>query len=172
MNPYDRDYYETGKTSNYHGGYKDEPLKWKPIAERLSLEFPPPRRVLEVGCAKGFLVKQLRAVGFDAYGIDVSEYAIGNCDPEVRDFVSVGSVEALPFGNASFDLICSFDVLEHIEDERIGAVMRELFRVGFDQFHQIAVPSGLPDNDVTHVNVKEMDYWDLKFPRVVYYPSP
>src|SRR6476660_8383941 len=42
-----------------------------------------PRTVLDVGCAMGFLVEELRIRGVEAWGIDVSEYAIANVHPSV-----------------------------------------------------------------------------------------
>src|SRR5262249_36252556 len=47
-----------------------------------------PRTVLDVGCAKGFLVEALRDRGVDAYGLDVSEYAIGQPRDDIRGFCS------------------------------------------------------------------------------------
>src|SRR3972149_7064299 len=32
------------------------------------------KKVLELGCAKGFIVEDLRSMGIDAYGIDISSY--------------------------------------------------------------------------------------------------
>src|SRR3990172_11155820 len=48
------------------------------------------KKVLEIGCAKGFLVKDLRDLGTDAYGLDISEYAIGKAEAKVREFLSIG----------------------------------------------------------------------------------
>src|SRR5919109_521312 len=45
-----------------------------------------PRRVLDVGCAKGFLVECLRDRGVEAYGFDVSEYALGEVRPDIRRY--------------------------------------------------------------------------------------
>ncbi|MDD9370982.1 MAG: methyltransferase domain-containing protein, partial [Acidimicrobiales bacterium] len=51
-----------------------------------------PARVLDAGCAKGFLVQQLRARGVEAFGIDISEYAISEVDDEVQDHCLVASL--------------------------------------------------------------------------------
>ena len=53
------------------------------IADQVVAEIKP-RRVLDVGCAKGFLVEALRDRGVEAFGIDVSEYAIGEVRPDIR----------------------------------------------------------------------------------------
>ncbi len=36
-----------------------------------------PKKVLDVGCAKGFLVEAVRPRGVEAFGNDISEYAMG-----------------------------------------------------------------------------------------------
>src|SRR4051794_39820567 len=56
-----------------------------------------PESVLDAGCAMGFLVEALRERGVDAYGIDISSYAIANVHESVRDRCRVGSVIE-PFG--------------------------------------------------------------------------
>ena len=43
-----------------------------------------PRTVLDAGCAMGFLVEALRRRGVEAYGVDISEYAIARVVPEIR----------------------------------------------------------------------------------------
>src|SRR5437870_13556529 len=51
-----------------------------------------PRKVLDVGCAKGFLVECLRDRGVEAYGFDISEYAISQVRRDVRPYCKVASV--------------------------------------------------------------------------------
>jgi SAM-dependent methyltransferase len=41
--------------------------------------------------------------------------------------VAFGEVTALPFASAAFDLVCAFDIIEHVEDE--DAALAELVRV-------------------------------------------
>ena len=67
---------------------------------------------VDYGCAKGFLVHALRLLGSNAWGEDISEYAVENCHPSVKDYVS------LPNDN-TYDLLICKDVLEHIEEEDI-----------------------------------------------------
>jgi predicted TPR repeat methyltransferase len=44
-------------------------------------------KVLDYGCAKGYVVKALRKLEIDACGVDVSAYAVGKCDRETRPHV-------------------------------------------------------------------------------------
>jgi SAM-dependent methyltransferase len=41
--------------------------------------------------------------------------------------VAVGVVTSLPFADAAFDLVCAFDIVEHVDDD--SAALRELSRV-------------------------------------------
>ncbi len=41
--------------------------------------------------------------------------------------VIAASIEALPFENQTFDLVCAFDVIEHVEDHQLA--LAEMFRV-------------------------------------------
>lgn len=73
-----------------------------------------PKRVLDVGCAKGFLVECLRERGVEAYGFDVSEYAIRHVRQDVRRYCWVASATQPIRGR--FDLITCIEVLEHLPD--------------------------------------------------------
>lgn len=66
--------------------------------------------VLDWGAARGFLVKALRRLGVHAWGYDISEWAVENCDPEVKGFVST----KLQFNSAlGYDHVILKDVGEH-----------------------------------------------------------
>ena len=78
-----------------------------------------PRTVLDAGCASGHLVAALRDRGVEAYGIDISEYAISMVREDVREYCAVCSLtdplpEKLP---GKFDLVISSEVLEHLSAE-------------------------------------------------------
>ena len=43
----------------------------------------------------------------EIYGIDISDYAINNCKPEIRDRLQVGNATNLPWEDNTFDLVIS-----------------------------------------------------------------
>lgn len=120
--------------------------------------------VLDYGCAKGFMVHALRLLGKEAYGADVSEYAVENCHPKVKEYLQV--IESTEQLSGGWDLIIAKDVLEHIPKDLIPSVLSELRRRCKTLF--VAVPLGDGkryrireyEMDVTHV-VREPEEWWL-----------
>ena len=120
--------------------------------------------VLDYGCAKGFMVYALRLLGKEAYGADVSEYAVKNCHPNVKDYLQV--IENTEQLTGGWDLIIAKDVLEHIPKDVIPSVLSELRRRCKTLF--VAVPLGDGQRyrireyemDVTHI-VREPEEWWL-----------
>lgn len=116
---YDADYFLHGKQS---GKSLYEDYRWLPhltipmcqtITEHCGIDKG--SRVLDFGCARGYLVKALRGLGYDAFGYDISKWALDNCDPEVRPFVN-WEVGGQPYyKHHVFDWIIAKDVLEHVE---------------------------------------------------------
>ena len=81
--------------------------------------------VLDFGCARGYLVKAFRILGIDAAGKDISQWAIENCDPEVKEFVSIFS-PGEPRISPIYDWVIAKDVLEHIPLPPLEATLKKL----------------------------------------------
>lgn len=98
-------------------------------AQFLELLPPPGRRTLDLGCGEGRLSRDLKALGHDVVGIDVSPTMIAaarELDPELE--LHVADAASLPFSDASFDLVVAFMSLQDIDDYRgaIGEAARVL----------------------------------------------
>ena len=82
---YGFDYFDGSRDYGY-GGYRYDG-RWLPVAEDIVRHFNlrSGQRLLDVGCAKGFLVKDLMTVcpGLEVFGLDISSYALMHCEPEV-----------------------------------------------------------------------------------------
>lgn len=78
--------------------------------------------VLDWGCSRGYLVKALRMLNIESYGYDVSEWAITNCDPSVKDYVST-TVDLRPM---SYDFVIAKDVMEHLTKGQLSEVLPKL----------------------------------------------
>src|SRR5882672_9087191 len=83
--------YFDGPREYGYGGYRYDG-RWVPVAKDMMAHFglKPGDRVLDVGCAKGFLVKDMVGIGLDAYGIDVSRYALMKAEPEAVGRLHLG----------------------------------------------------------------------------------
>ena len=73
-----------------------------------------PKKVLDAGCAWGFLVESLWDRGVESWGFDISDYAFDKVRPDMKKYCSVGSlIEPI---DTKFDLITCIEVLEHIPE--------------------------------------------------------
>ena len=88
-----------------------------------------PAKVLDVGCAKGFLVLAFRELGIKSFGIDISEYALSNALISVRPYLHKSRLgqDRLPFPDKYFDFISAIGIIEYIEN--LHHAISELRRV-------------------------------------------
>ena len=91
------------------------------------------RSVGEIGCGFGRLGSQLtESWGARWTGADLSRGQLVEArerDERIRPFLVEASAEALPFTGGAFDLVLAVEMLMHIPPERIGSVLKELWRV-------------------------------------------
>lgn len=85
------------------------------------------QRVLDVGCAAGTSLLELKAIGADAYGTEFDE----NVRPIVNELglkVHFGDLRDVEFPDSHFDVITMSQVLEHVADpiDFLGLAMRKL----------------------------------------------
>lgn len=85
-----------------------------------------PLRILNIGIATGATSEMLAN-----YGEVTSLEYDKDCCEFVKDALKIpvihGSILELPFDNESFDLVCAFDVIEHVEDDQLA--VNEMKRV-------------------------------------------
>jgi SAM-dependent methyltransferase len=96
------------------------------IAEARRLERPP--RVLDAGAGTGGMLARLRGVG-ELYGVEIAPEGLRFCRERGLSGLVRGSVNALPFRSAAFDIALSLDVLYHQAVPDDVAAARELARV-------------------------------------------
>ena len=122
--------YFDGPREYGYGGYRYDG-RWQPVASDIVRHFglKPGDRVLDVGCAKGFLVKDLLALGIDAYGVDVSRYALMQCEPEVVGRLQLGSADSLPFPDRSFAAVLSLNTIHNLSRDRCKVALQEIERL-------------------------------------------
>ncbi len=140
-------------------------------ARTLAKRYSPLGTFLELGCAKGFLVQALRMVGVEAYGVDISGYALSCSHPDICQFLhrqSAADLSNLP--DSYFDLVWSWDFMEHLDEAEIVACLGESLRVGrrrvvhnltvFDREYG-SIAQAFPDEpqDPTHVSCHTKGWW-------------
>ena len=139
--------YFDGPRSYGYGGYRYDG-RWIPVAQDFVNHFglKPGDRVLDIGCAKGFLVKDLLSVcpGLEAFGLDISEYALMKCEPEVVGRLHLGDATKLPFPDNSFAAVISLNTVHNLERGELITALKEIERVapgrGFVQVDSYRTP--------------------------------
>ena len=86
---------------------------------------------LDAGCGTGGMLSWLsHYTGSDGVvGIDLSQTALEFCRTRDERELTQGSVAQLPFADSSFDLVTSFDVLQHVLDKGDVRAIAEIYRV-------------------------------------------
>src|SRR6185437_5638699 len=143
---YGREYFDGSRDTGY-GGYRYDG-RWLPIAEDMIEHFglQPGDRVLDVGAGKGFLVKDLMKAcsGLEAFGLDISEYALMHCEPEVVGRLHLGNAIKLPFPDNSFKAVISLNTVHNLERDECATALREIERLapgrGFVQVDSYRTP--------------------------------
>jgi len=128
---YGREYFDGTRDTGY-GGYRYDG-RWGPIAEDMVEHWglKPGDRVLDVGCAKGFLVKDLMKVcpRLEVFGLDISEYALMNCEPEVVGRLHLGNCVHMPFPDNSFKAVIAVNVVHNLGRAECITAVREIERL-------------------------------------------
>lgn len=131
-----------------YGGYRYDG-RWVPVAKDIVRHFglKTGDRVLDVGCGKGFLVKDLMTVcpGLQAFGLDVSEYALMQCEREVVGRLHLGSAVHLPFPDGSFSAVISINTIHNLQRPDLIRALQEIERLapghGFVQVDAYHTPA-------------------------------
>jgi ubiquinone/menaquinone biosynthesis C-methylase UbiE len=139
--------YFDGPREYGYGGYRYDG-RWIPVARDIIDHFRLKQgdRILDVGCGKGFLVKDLILVcpGLEAFGLDISEYALMNCEPEVIGRLHLGSADRLPFPDNSFSAVVSINTIHNLPRPRCIQAVKEIERLapgkGFIQVDSFRTP--------------------------------
>lgn len=97
------------------------------------------KKVMELGCAKGYCVEWLRDQGITAWGIDCSAYAISQAREDIRQYLTEADakVKLADYKKNEFNVLYSRFFLECISDADLPALITQMNRVGFLQIHHI-----------------------------------
>jgi SAM-dependent methyltransferase len=122
-----------GDRKNGYGGFNYFPRFWQPVIPTFQKYFDlsSESSVLDVGCAKGFMLHDLAELipGIQVEGVDISEYAIANAIEDMKPFVRVADARKLPFRDKSFDVVISINTIHNLDREECAQALREIERV-------------------------------------------
>jgi 2-polyprenyl-6-hydroxyphenyl methylase/3-demethylubiquinone-9 3-methyltransferase len=105
------------------------------LAQDLHLS-PAGRRALDVGCGGGLLAEEMAGLGFEVTGVDPAEASLETARAHAEQSglaitYQLGTAEALPCEDASFDVVYCCDVLEHVDSvERAVAEAARVLKPG------------------------------------------
>jgi SAM-dependent methyltransferase len=174
-NLFNDDYYERGleKGLSCYSNYRWIPELTIPMCvDMISyLHIGAKHTVLDYGCAKGYAVKAMRLLHLEAYGVDISEYAINSAPKEVSEYLYlINEMDEIPLANNSkYDWTIAKDVLEHVPYaaivdtiSKIRQATKNLFAiVPLGENGKYIVPAY--ELDVTHHIREPLSWWEKTF---------
>jgi glycosyltransferase involved in cell wall biosynthesis len=172
---YDQDYFERGIKSNWTEGYNWTSFSglFRETASFLTSIFPQASSFLDMGCAKGFLVRSLRESGKACWGFDFSRWAIEHGESLSAPFLQLAALDDYPF-DRRFDVLLVFSILESLTEAQISrflirakcAAGAALFAV-ISSFETPEEEERLrrEDNDLSHITLRSRQWWHEQFLR-------
>jgi SAM-dependent methyltransferase len=126
------DYFDGDRNHGY-GGFSYNPKFWQPVIPTIveNYKISNSSNVLDVGCAKGFFLYDLKLAfpGINITGVDISDYAVENSIPEIKPYLQVGNATKLPFEDDCFDFVISINTIHNLNREDCATALQEIERV-------------------------------------------
>ena len=177
-NDYDEEYYERGLLSgkSLYSNYRWMPELTIRSAYFMAKDLPIEEgaKILDFGCAKGYFVRALRFLNFEAYGVDISDYAISKAEKDViKHCKLIKHISDLKkIFNVKFDWVIAKDVFEHMPEKQLSENLKELASITKKMF--VVVPLGIDDisgnfvvpdynKEITHVTARTDKWWKSFF---------
>lgn len=159
---FDKHYFNGGaKVGGYaYEGYWDFPVHWLTFDKIMEYK---PTSVLEIGAARGYMVKRFNDAGIRSKGLEISHH----CQlTRVTNDVIEWDICQTPwnFRDKEFDLAFSAAVFEHIPEEHLPAVLTELDRVSMRGIHGIDFGHNDDGFDKTHCTLRSKQWWQERMP--------
>lgn len=127
-----KEFFDGDRRQGY-GGFYYQSRFWEPVIPDFQQHFnlKAGSRVLDVGCAKGFMLYDMHRLipGIEVIGMDISEYAIRNAKEEIAPYLQTGDARSLPFNDNSFDVVISINTVHNLECDECAKALREIERV-------------------------------------------
>lgn len=150
---YAESYFRTGLGPPYGASEPHWARFFDAVTEQL-LSHLPVATALDAGCAKGFLVEALLRHGVDAWGVDVSDYAIAEAAEGIRERIRVHDLTKPLTGR--WDIVTCIEVIEHMAPPDAQRAIDNITAVT-----DLVLLSSTPHDfaEATHVNVHPLQDW-------------
>ena len=127
-----REFFDGDRNHGY-GGFNYMPRFWQPVIPTFKeyWNLTPDSSLLDVGCAKGFMLHDLTTLipGITVKGVDISEYAIDNVMENMKPHTQVANAMHLPFADDAFDVVISINTVHNLDLNECGKALQEIERV-------------------------------------------
>lgn len=172
------EYFDRDRLTGY-GGYNYHPRFWTETVKRFRDHYRLVNDawVLDVGCAKGFMMHDFRQLmpDLNIRGVDVSRYACEHASDEMKPYIQVASAEKLPFADDSFDLVLAINTIHNLPLDACKESLREIERVSrgnafvvVDSWRNDAERERLLKWNLTALTYMHVDDWKRLFDEVGY----
>ena len=162
-----------------YGGYGYHPRFWTDTVQRFKEHYnlADDASVLDVGCAKGFMLKDFKRIypEINVAGVDVSEYAIANAIDDMVPYVQVGNAKELPYEDNSFDLVICINTVHNLPLEECKTAIGEIERVSrgnsfltVDAWRNEKQHEGMLAWNLTALTYMSVEDWESLFAEVGY----
>ena len=168
-----------GNRRHGYGGFNYNPRFWQLVIPTFRNHFnlSADSSVLDVGCAKGFMLHDMAALipGITVKGIDISEYSIENTIESMKHHVQVADAKALPFEDNYFDVVISINTVHNLEKDECGKALQEIERVSnersfitVDAYHNNEEKEAMLSWNLTGKTIMHVDEWKIFFDEIGY----
>ena len=127
----------------------------------------PPGRLLEVGTSFGAFLHQCKRAGWDVTGVEFDERAASRAAELTGARIHAASIDSVEFPPGTFDVICSWQVVEHLHDP-VKTLRRCFEWLAPGGWLTIAVP----DAGSLDFRLFGAAWYPLQVPRHLYHFSP
>lgn len=170
---FDKDFFDGDRKYGY-GGYNYNPRFWTNVVKDFAdyYKLRDGSKILDIGCGKGFMIYDFLKYNnkYIVKGIDISDYAIENSMPEVKEKLEVGNAKKLNFEDSFFDLVISINTIHNLEKDECAKSLREIERVSkknkfiiVDAFKDEEEKKRMFAWNLTAKTIMHVDEWKLFF---------
>lgn len=139
--------YMASEEGGHDSQYRMRVLSFYRALKKNKKSLPPPgAKVLDIGTAGGAFLDAAREFGFDAYGMEPSRDLVER--GKARGLkIEQGTIESHGFAAQSFDMVCLWDVIEHLPDPKAALI----------EIRKLLKPNG-----VLLINFPDIGTWQAK----------